>query len=174
LLVQTKGCIPCGLHQVCKVQQEHKDVVCTAVAGARKADNFPRNHPASARVATSSRCERYNYGSVLTLSVVHHSVNTTGEPYLHAILSVSFASLDIQFVFESRVEWLLGATNRANMMGIRTSGDLLCLTQVILGSGAKFNRTGLGQVIPRREILYVGGRYTNITASLIPCYPKCI
>jgi hypothetical protein len=60
------------------------------------------------------------------------------------------------------------------MMGLRTLGDLLCLTQVILGGGAQFNRTSLEQVIPRREILYVGGRYTNITASLIFCYLKCI
>ena len=109
--------------------------------------------------------------SVLTLSVVHYPVNTTGEPYLYAFSFVSFASLDSQFVLES---WLLGATDRANMMGIDTLGDLLCLTQVILGGGAKTNRTSLEQVIPRREILYVGGRYTNITASLIPCYPKCL
>ena len=65
-------------------------------------------------------------------------------------------------------------TDRANMIGKDTLGDLLCLTQVILGGGAKTNRTSLEQVIPRREILYVGGRYTNITASLIPCYLKCI
>jgi hypothetical protein len=60
------------------------------------------------------------------------------------------------------------------MIGIRTLGDLLYLTQVILNGGAQFNHTSLEQVIPKREILYVGGRYTNITASLIPCYPKCI
>lgn len=60
------------------------------------------------------------------------------------------------------------------MMGINTLGDLLCLTQVILGGGSRNNRTSLEHVIPRREILYVGGRYTNITASLNPCYPKCI
>lgn len=32
--------------------------------------------------------------SVLTLSVVHHPVNTTGELYLYAFSFVSFASLD--------------------------------------------------------------------------------
>jgi hypothetical protein len=33
------------------MQQEHEVVVCTAATGVRKADNFPRDRPASARAS---------------------------------------------------------------------------------------------------------------------------
>ena len=112
------------------------------------------------------------YPSVLTVHAVHRSADTIEVSFLHAVFLVSFFDSDLQVVF--RVAYLLGVTDRVIMMGIGTLGDLLCLTQIMLGGDAQTNRTSFEPVVPRREILYVGGRYTNITASLIPYYTKCI
>jgi hypothetical protein len=56
-----------------------------------------------------------------------------------------------------------------NMVNLRTSTALAYLAQVaFLGGHAKTNSSQLKHIVPKREILYVGGQYTNITASCSP------
>ena len=53
------------------------------------------------------------------------------------------------------------------MVNLRTFTSLTYLTQVaFLGGNAQTNSSQLMDIVPKREVLYVGGRYTNITASL--------
>jgi len=53
------------------------------------------------------------------------------------------------------------------MVNLRTLISLTYLTQVtLLGGNAQTNRSQLMEIVPKREILYVGGQYTNITARL--------
>ena len=37
-----------------------------------------------------------------------------------------------------------------------------------LGGNAQINSSQLMDISPKREVLYVGGQYTNITASPVP------
>lgn len=54
-----------------------------------------------------------------------------------------------------------------NMFNLRTFTSLTYLTQVaFLGGNAQTNSSQLTDIVPKREVLYVGGRYANITASL--------
>lgn len=53
------------------------------------------------------------------------------------------------------------------MVNLGTFTFLTHLTQVaLLGGHAQANRSQLVDIVPKREVLYVGGRYTNVTASL--------
>jgi hypothetical protein len=55
-----------------------------------------------------------------------------------------------------------------NMVNLRTLTSLTYLAQVAsLGGNAQTHSSQLRDIVPRREVLYVGGRYTNITASLV-------
>jgi hypothetical protein len=57
--------------------------------------------------------------------------------------------------------------NCFNMFNLRTFTSLTYLTQVaFLGGNAQAKSSQLKDIVPKREVLYVGGRYTNITASL--------
>jgi hypothetical protein len=52
------------------------------------------------------------------------------------------------------------------MVNLRTFTSLTYLTQAaFLGVNARTNSSQLLDIVPKREVLYVGGRYTNITAS---------
>lgn len=53
------------------------------------------------------------------------------------------------------------------MVNFRAFTSLTYLTQIaFLGGNGEINSSELLELVPRREVLYVGGRYTNITASL--------
>jgi len=53
-----------------------------------------------------------------------------------------------------------------NMVNIRTFASVTYLAQVtFLGGNAQTNGSQLLGIVPKREVLYVGGQYTNITAS---------
>jgi hypothetical protein len=53
------------------------------------------------------------------------------------------------------------------MVNLRTFPSLTYLMQAaFLGGNAQTNSSQLMDIVPKREVLYVGGRYTNITASL--------
>lgn len=55
------------------------------------------------------------------------------------------------------------------MVNLRGFTSLTYLTQVaFLGGNAQPNSSQLLNIVPKREVLYVGGGYTNITASSIP------
>ncbi len=52
------------------------------------------------------------------------------------------------------------------MGNLRNLTSLLYLTQfAFLQANAQTNSSQLRDINPRREVLYVGGRYTNITVS---------
>lgn len=54
-----------------------------------------------------------------------------------------------------------------NMISFRTLASFTYLTQVIFAGGnVQSNCSLLEDIVPRREVLYVGGRYTNVTVSL--------
>lgn len=53
------------------------------------------------------------------------------------------------------------------MVNLHTFASLTWLTQAaVLGGNAQSNNSQLADIVPKREVLYVGGRYTNITARL--------
>lgn len=53
------------------------------------------------------------------------------------------------------------------MVNIRTFTSVAYLSQfAFLGGNAQTNSSQLRDIVPKREVLYVGGKYTNITASL--------
>jgi hypothetical protein len=53
------------------------------------------------------------------------------------------------------------------MFNLCTFTSLTCFTQVaFLGANAQAKSSQLKDIVPKREVLYVGGRYTNITASI--------
>lgn len=55
------------------------------------------------------------------------------------------------------------------MVNLRTLTSLTYLTQVAFTEGnAQTNSSQLLDIVPKREVFYVGGGYTNITASLDP------
>lgn len=55
------------------------------------------------------------------------------------------------------------------MVNLRALTSLTYLTQVaFLGGNAQTNGSQLTDIVPKREVLYVGGQYMNITASLDP------
>ena len=55
------------------------------------------------------------------------------------------------------------------VINLRAFISFTYLTQVaLLGRNAQTDGSQLMDVVPKREVLYVGGRYTNITASLDP------
>ena len=57
--------------------------------------------------------------------------------------------------------------NRVNMLNFRTLTSLACLTYFAFrGGNVQTRGSQLRDIISKREVLYVGGRYTNITASL--------
>lgn len=52
------------------------------------------------------------------------------------------------------------------MVHLCTFASLAYLSQVVfLGGNAQTNSSQLVNIVPKREVLYVGGQYTNITAS---------
>jgi hypothetical protein len=52
------------------------------------------------------------------------------------------------------------------MVNLRALTPFTFLSQVaFLGANAHSNCSELLDIVPKREVLYVGGRYTNITAS---------
>jgi len=52
------------------------------------------------------------------------------------------------------------------MVHLCTFTSLAYLSQIaFLGGNAQTNSSQLVNIIPKREVLYVGGQYTNITAS---------
>lgn len=52
------------------------------------------------------------------------------------------------------------------MVNLCAYGVTICLMQLALGSNTQKDRTHLKKITPKRDVFYVGGRYTNITASL--------
>lgn len=53
------------------------------------------------------------------------------------------------------------------MVSLRAFTSLTYFTQVaFLGGDAQPNGSQLMDIVPRREVLYVGGQYTNMTVSL--------
>ena len=60
-----------------------------------------------------------------------------------------------------------GLCNSYSMVNIRTFTSVAYLSQfAFLGGNAQTNSSQLRDIVPKREVLYVGGKYTNITASL--------
>ena len=56
------------------------------------------------------------------------------------------------------------------MFNVRTLTSLTYLSQfAFLGSNAQTNASELVDIVPRRDVLYVGGKYTNVTVSFIDC-----
>jgi hypothetical protein len=52
------------------------------------------------------------------------------------------------------------------MVNFRTFTSLTYLSQVaLLGSNAQTNVSQLMDIVPKREVFYVGGQYANVTAS---------
>lgn len=52
------------------------------------------------------------------------------------------------------------------MLNLRTFTSLTYLAQVAFyGGNAQTNSSQLLDIVPKREVLYVGGKYTNVTAS---------
>jgi hypothetical protein len=60
------------------------------------------------------------------------------------------------------------------MVNLRTFTSLTYLSQVVfLGGNAQTNSSQLGDIVPKREVFYAGGKYANITASAdIPYLPS--
>lgn len=57
--------------------------------------------------------------------------------------------------------------DRLNMVNLRTLTSLTYLSQVVfIGANAKPHSSKLLDLVPKREVLYVGGQYTNVTASV--------
>lgn len=72
---------------------------------------------------------------------------------------LEFSSLPTNTFFFGSVQY--------NMVNLRTFTSVTYLTQVVsLGGNAETNGPQLMDIIPKREVLYVGGQYTDITASL--------
>lgn len=62
------------------------------------------------------------------------------------------------------MQWL---QDRFNMVNLLTFTSLTYLTQIAcLGCNAQTNTSMLLDIVPKREVFYVGGQYTNITASV--------
>lgn len=56
------------------------------------------------------------------------------------------------------------------MVHLCTLTSLAYLSQIVfLGGNAQTNSSQLVNIVPKREVLYVGGQYTNITA----CFRFC-
>ena len=56
------------------------------------------------------------------------------------------------------------------MMNLRTFASVSYLSQIaFLGSNAQTNPSQLLDIVPKRDVLYVGGKYTNVTVSLTFC-----
>lgn len=54
----------------------------------------------------------------------------------------------------------------ANMVSLRSLASFTYLSQVaFLGGDAKTTGCQLKGVVPKREVLYVGGQYANVTVS---------
>ena len=52
------------------------------------------------------------------------------------------------------------------MVNLRTFTSLTYLSQIaFLGGDAHTDSSKLENIVPRREVLYVGGKYTEVTAS---------
>jgi hypothetical protein len=50
------------------------------------------------------------------------------------------------------------------MVNLRTLTSVTCITQLAVAAGnAQTNNTQLKDIVPKRDVLYVGGQYTNIT-----------
>ena len=53
------------------------------------------------------------------------------------------------------------------MVNLRPFASFAYLTQVAFaGDNAYTNSSQLRDIVPKRDVLYVGGQYTNVTASL--------
>lgn len=58
------------------------------------------------------------------------------------------------------------------MVNFGSFASLTYWTQIaFLGSRAQSNHSALADIVPRREVMYVGGEYTNITVRFLaaPC-----
>jgi hypothetical protein len=52
------------------------------------------------------------------------------------------------------------------MVNLRTLASLTYLAQTaFVGGNGQTNSSQLLDIVPKREVIYVGGRYANITAS---------
>jgi hypothetical protein len=89
-------------------------------------------------------------GFLLLLSLFHDF-----KPGLPSLLTnISSGSL----------QWL---QHRFTMVNLQTFTSLTYLSRIpFLGGNAQANRSQLMGIVPKREVLYVGGQYTSITASL--------
>lgn len=57
--------------------------------------------------------------------------------------------------------------DQVNMVNLRTFASFAYLTQVAFaGDDVYTNSSQLRDIVPKRDVLYVGGQYTNVTASL--------
>lgn len=91
---------------------------------------------------------------------------------LHAVATHWFLVLLLLYRFELELSSLPTNTYflapvQYNMVNLRTLTSVTYLAQVaFLGGDAQTNGSQLRNIIPKREVLYVGGQYTDITASL--------
>jgi hypothetical protein len=84
--------------------------------------------------------------------------------FLFYILEPHLSSLYTNISFFESLQWL---QQRLTMVNMRTLTSLTYLAQVaILGGYAQINASQLVNVLSKREVLYVGGQYTNITVRL--------
>lgn len=88
--------------------------------------------------------------------------------FLSCKFEMEFFSISTNVSFSGYLQFL---QDRVNMVNLRTLTSLAYLTQVAsLGDNAQTHSSQLRDIVPKREVLYVGGRYTNVTASLDPHY----
>jgi hypothetical protein len=63
--------------------------------------------------------------------------------------------------FSELLQWLQDCFT---MVNLRTLTSLTCITQLAVAAGNVYtNNTQLRDIVPKRDVLYVGGQYTNIT-----------
>jgi hypothetical protein len=94
------------------------------------------------------------------------AISTDFFPFLFLFykLELEFSSIPTNISFLGSLQWL---QDWFSMVNLRTFTSLTYLTQIaFLGGNAQTNSSQLMDIVPKREVLYVGGQYTNITASL--------
>jgi hypothetical protein len=84
--------------------------------------------------------------------------------FLFYKFELALSSLPTNVFFSGSLQYL---QDWVNMVNLRTFTSLTYLSQVaFLAGNAQTNSSQLMDIVPKREVLYVGGQYTNITASL--------
>jgi hypothetical protein len=81
-------------------------------------------------------------------------------PYLN---NASWSALELpSFPVHISLQWPF------TMLNLRTFTSATYLAQIaFLGGNAQTNSSQLLGIVPKREVLYVGGKYTNVTVSLM-------